>query len=119
MTSDQLLAAMEDQRLTVLYADRTETGTQEVAIPCGELPAFLADPVTWLADHYQVSRGQYLAWHESGYTVRCAGSTSRGKPCRNAVEGGSTVGLARWVELQGEYCHLHSIGRAEEAWERS
>jgi hypothetical protein len=113
MTVDQLLGGMEEHRLTVLYAHPNETGTKEVSIPCTQLPAFLANPVTWLANHYQVSRAQYLAWHESGYTVRCAGSTSRAKPCRNAVEGGSIVDLTRWVELQGEYCHVHAMGRAD------
>ena len=119
MTIDELLDGMEEHHLTVLYAHSNEAGTMQVSIPCRQLPTFLADPVTWLADHYHVSRAQYLAWHESGYTVRCAGSTSRGQPCRNAVEGGSTVSLARWVELQGAYCHVHSMGRTDGAWERS
>ena len=63
ITIDALLDGMEDHDLTVLYAHRNEAGTMQVSIPCRQLPAFLADPVTWLADHYHVSRAQYLAWH--------------------------------------------------------
>jgi hypothetical protein len=100
MTADQLCAAMEEHRLTVLYSHPNEAGTKVVRIPCGQLEEFLADPVTWLAARYRVNREQYLTWHESGYTVRCSGSTSHGKPCRNVVEGG------------------HSIGHTDPAWEK-
>lgn len=83
-------------------------GEVTVALPAADLAEYARDPVLYLAKHYGLSRSQYLAWHESNYSVTCASTTRSGKPCRNIVEGGHSVEPARWRELQGTHCHRHS-----------
>lgn len=108
MIADELIGALEELHVRLVYSHPCEHGAKEVFIPPREIKRYVEDPVLWLAAHYGVTRTQYLDWHESGYSLRCAGLTSRGKPCRNIVEGGSLVGIGRWLELQGEYCHVHA-----------
>lgn len=93
MTADQLVNAMVVHKLAIWLEQPDEHGSTHVGIPPTELIAYLHDPVAWLASHYQVSRSQYLDWHESGYVVRCAGQPSRGQSCRSIVTGGTQVSL--------------------------
>lgn len=69
---------------------------------------YAKDPVGYLAAYYGMSKAEYLAWHQSEYSVYCAGTTRAGKPCKNIVEGGFCVDARRWMELHGSYCHVHA-----------
>lgn len=75
-----------------------------------ELISFIEDPVKLYADHYGVSKAQYLSWANEEFSVHCAGETSKGKQCKNIVKGGSNIEPRKWVEMQGEYCMVHGEG---------
>ena len=82
-------------------------GGTTVPLSLEEVLKYAKDPVGYLASRYGMSKSEYLAWHESEYTVHCAGKTRIGKPCKNVVEGGYGVEPQRWLELRGGYCHVH------------
>ena len=82
-------------------------GRRTVPLSPQQLLRYVQDPVGYLAAYYGISKAQYLGWHRDNYTALCAGTTRAGKPCKNAVSGGCSVEPDRWVELQGEYCHVH------------
>lgn len=82
-------------------------GGADVFLSPKDLLAYRQDPTGFLARHYGVSKQNYLGWHQSNYSVTCAGHTQAGKACRNIVEGGNAVGPKDWANLQGNYCHLH------------
>lgn len=94
-----------DVRFSCMHA--TPTGAVEIRLTPGEVLIYSNDPAKAVATYYEVSRVQYLGWHQSNFAVICAGTTSSGRPCRNAVPGGIGVDPRRWVELQGGYCHVH------------
>lgn len=86
----------------------TPSGQSSVHLSADDLIAYASDPVAFLARHYDVSRADYLGWHESGYRVICAGKTVKGKSCKAAVSGLTLVehpGV--WAKHQGEYCSVH------------
>jgi len=83
-------------------------GGEQVPLEAVDVLAYRSDPVGFLANHYGMSRADYLAWHQSGYTVLCAGTTKAGKGCKNIVEGGSMLHPAQWLALRGAYCRIHS-----------
>lgn len=85
----------------------TYSGKATIQLSPKNLLLYAQDPVGYLSSYYQISKAHYLAWHQSSYSVLCAGKTRAGKPCKNVVEGGSGVEPHRWVELQGSYCHVH------------
>ncbi|WP_139093443.1 hypothetical protein [Delftia sp. JD2] len=83
-------------------------GQATVPLSSQEVIRYVADPVGYLAEHYRVSREDYLAWHRSGYKVVCAGFTKSGKPCKAIVTGLSMVGSPEvWVKGRGSRCAIH------------
>jgi len=85
----------------------TYGGQATISLSPQNLLLYVQDPVSYLASYYKISKADYLAWHQSGYSVLCAGKTRAGKPCKNVVESGSGVEPRRWLELQGSFCHVH------------
>lgn len=83
-------------------------GATSLPLSPRETVEYAADPVGFLAKHYQVTREEYLGWHEANYNVQCAGTTAKGRRCKAAA-----VGLTRlyspkvWAENQGAYCAVH------------
>lgn len=83
-------------------------GQRTVHVTPEQLVHYADDPVGYLAEHYSVSREDYLAWHRSGYTVTCSGFTKTGRRCKATVSGLSLVNEPRiWVEGQGGRCNVH------------
>jgi hypothetical protein len=91
------------------YASHDIPGGQAtVHLTAQQVLEYAADPVSYLAAHYGVSRGDYLEWHQSGYRVVCCGFTKAGKPCKATVPGLSIVGDPKtWVQGQGGRCTAH------------
>ncbi|SFI01337.1 hypothetical protein [Modicisalibacter xianhensis] len=86
-------------------------GKTTVTLTPKQLELFWCDPAAAFASVYGVSRSEYIAWHESGYMVRCSELTSKGKRCRNAaVDAHLVPSPDRWVAMQGGYCKIHSEG---------
>jgi hypothetical protein len=83
------------------------SGQRTIFLSAEQLMKYIADPPAYLAQHYGVTRQQYLDWHQSDYSVKCCAKTSAGKPCKMIVDGGSGVNPEAWVALQGSYCHFH------------
>lgn len=83
-------------------------GQMSVPLSSEEVIRYAADPVGYLAEHYRVSRDDYLAWHRSGYKVVCSGFTKSGKPCKAIVPGLSMVtSPAVWARSRGGHCTTH------------
>ncbi|WP_176042808.1 hypothetical protein [Burkholderia stabilis] len=83
-------------------------GQATVPLSSQEVIRYAVDPVGYLAEHYRVSREDYLAWHRSGYKVICSGFTKTGKPCKGIVRDLSMVtSPALWVQGQGGRCTTH------------
>lgn len=104
---EQFIKHLAERDIKFVAEHANPYGWAQVYIPAADLPRYVADPPAFLATHYGVMRHQYLAWHESEHTVRCAGHTKAGKPCKNVVPNGVAVPPATWVSLQGSFCHLH------------
>jgi hypothetical protein len=103
----QILGALVQLDVGFYCTHPSYGGRSTIPLPPEHLLLYAQDPVGYLASYYRISKAQYLAWHQSSYSVRCAGKTRAGRPCKNVVEGGSGVEPRRWVELQGSYCHVH------------
>ena len=85
----------------------TFDGECTIHLAPAQIVTYLKDPPSYLAHHYGITREQYIGWHQSNYSVRCAGKTAKGKPCQNIVENGHFTNPKEWVALQGSYCHVH------------
>ncbi|WP_139074457.1 hypothetical protein [Xanthomonas bromi] len=83
-------------------------GQTTVPLSAEEVIRYAADPVGYFAEHYGVSREDYLAWHRSGYKVVCSGFTKSGKPCKAIVTGLSMVARpAVWAAGRRGRCITH------------
>lgn len=82
-------------------------GKVAVALSKDQVLQYVKDPVGFLAEHYGVSKQDYLEWHRSGYIVRCAGITGKGKRCMAVIAGGSGLEPAQWAAMKGGKCRAH------------
>lgn len=106
-TVEELIAELTQLDVHFYCHHAAEYGGRDVVLSPRDLLAYRRDPTGFLAGHYGVSKADYLGWHQSNYSVICAGRTQAGKACKNFVEGGNAVGPKEWAVLQGNYCHLH------------
>ncbi len=83
-------------------------GATSLPLSPGEIIEYAADPVGFLAKHYQVTRAEYLGWHEANYNVQCAGTTAKGHRCKASALGLTGLYSPKvWAENQGAYCSVH------------
>lgn len=83
-------------------------GSTTVALDKDEIIRYAADPVGFLGQHYDVTRDEYLGWHQAGYNVQCGGTTARGHRCKATAVGLTMIySPKKWVESQGAYCAVH------------
>lgn len=85
-------------------------GSETHAASSDELMVLLQDPALFYAKYYGVDRAEYIGWAEDNFSVLCASTTSKGKPCKKVVTGGANVSPKIWVQMQGEYCVVHGEG---------
>lgn len=55
-----------------------------------------------------ITLSQYLAWRSAEYHVQCAALTKKGRRCRQSLPGGVIIDPKKWLEMQGDYCAVHS-----------
>ncbi len=73
-----------------------------------EVLDYIENRDAYFARVHGCSLREYLLWKADNYSVVCSATTSKGKPCKQIVRGGSDVDVKRWRELQGEYCWVHA-----------
>jgi hypothetical protein len=101
---DQLAAADLRFHVAVPWA----YGQKEFFLSTEEAKAFMVDAPAVLAAQCGVPREAYLGFHRDNFTAHCCATTREGKPCRNSVPGGATLGSPKeWLNLQGQYCTTH------------
>ena len=84
-------------------------GTATLELDSDQIVRYAADPVGFLAEHYDVTRDQYLGWHQAAYNVQCSGTTRKGHRCKAAAVGLTLLYSPKeWAENQGAFCALHS-----------
>ena len=83
-------------------------GSRTLEIPADDLELFERDPVAYFAKRHRVTKEQYIDWHATEYSVRCSSTTKHGRRCKHIVKGGFDVDIERWMELQGQYCEIHT-----------
>ena len=111
MENMELLKKLKELGVTFCISVPSQWGQETHIAKPEELLALLNDPIAVYAGHYGVSKTEYLAWASEEFCVHCSGKTIKGKQCKNIVPGGHSVSPSKWVELQGEYCTVHSVGR--------
>ncbi|WP_169169205.1 MULTISPECIES: hypothetical protein [unclassified Acidovorax] len=111
MENLELLKKLQELGVAFCVSVPSQWGQETHIAKPEELLALIEDPTVVFAAHYGVSKSEYLAWANEDFSVHCSGKTSKGKQCKNIVPGGSNVSPSTWVELQGEYCTVHSVGR--------
>lgn len=86
-------------------------GQKTVYMDATELPSYVADAPAWFARHYGIERGEYLAWHQARYQVKCCALTTTGRPCENTARGGNSREPAEWVRMAGQQlmCPNHEV----------
>ncbi|SUB63857.1 Uncharacterised protein [Plesiomonas shigelloides] len=103
----EFLRKLEELNVTFCISVPSRWGDEIYIARAEELSNFISDPIAIYATHYGVSKSVYLAWANDDFSVYCSGKTSKGRPCKKIVTGGSNVSPKRWLELQGEYCSVH------------
>jgi hypothetical protein len=111
MENIALLKKLEELGVTFCISIPSQWGQENHIANPNELLILLNDPIAIYASHYGVSKAEYLDWENEEFSAHCSAKTSKGKQCKNIVPGGSNVSPGRWVELQGEYCTIHGVGR--------
>lgn len=110
MNNLELLNKLAELGVTFCLAVPNQWGHETHISDPSELLEFIDDPVSLYARYHGVTKQQYLAWANDEFSVVCSATTSKGKPCKKIVKGGSNVSPRQWVAMQGEYCSLHSDG---------
>lgn len=109
--TNQLVSLVDElaEKQVGFYATHDHpSGRATVALSPRQVVRYAADPVGYLAEHYRVSREDYLGWHRSGYKVICSGITKSGKPCKAVVTGLAMVDSpAAWASGRGGRCTAH------------
>lgn len=82
-------------------------GGKDIELKPKDIPVYIADEEQCAADHFGVSKPQYLAWIEHEGRARCGGMTSNGKRCRNYVSGHIQLPIYEWLRRDGGYCVAH------------
>lgn len=83
-------------------------GNTTLTLNKDEIVLYAADPVGFLAQHYCVTRDEYLGWHQAGYNVQCGGTTAKGHRCKATAVGLTQLySPKQWAGSQGSYCVLH------------
>jgi hypothetical protein len=80
-----------------------------------DVPVFIADKDECAANHYGVSKAQYLEWLEHGGRPRCSGLTTKRRRCQNYLSGPIQLGIHEWLRCDGGYCVLHGGATSAEA----
>ena len=91
-----------------IASHRAPGGQVTVEVSLNDVTAFIQDSDAFWGAYYKVTARQFRLWQDTQYSVVCAGHTARGNPCKSIIAGGSKLtDPRRWVELQGNYCHVH------------
>ena len=111
MTDESFVKELAEKGVTFQATHAGPYGIKSVSLPAADVLSYSRDPVEYIAKYYGVTKGQYLSWHRSSYSVFCADITAGGNSCRNVITGGNAIDSPnRWVALQGGYCHVHENG---------
>jgi len=105
-----LVERLSELGASILIRCPGEWGSRDTYIRPNELAGYLSDPEELVARHLGVTRTEFLAWQDEGFSVQCAARTKRGKRCRGVVTGGSHVPAKIWVQMQGGFCVAHEDG---------
>jgi len=81
-------------------------GQQQFRLDPSETAQFLDDPRAWTAKQWGITAVQLDEWEANGCMPRCGATTKAGKRCANRLT--SEVDPRRYVELDGDYCAVHS-----------
>jgi hypothetical protein len=103
----QTIASMRSAGISFVSHVRSPGGSTAVVLAPDDVSQFIQDRDTFAAQHFGVSRQQYLDWVETDGAPRCGATTKKGKRCANFVKGGIQRTIEEWVELDGGYCIVH------------
>lgn len=108
MTDPKTIQMMHDAGISFIAHTQAPWGGETVSLEPKDVEAFVADPDSFAAASYNVSKEVYLDWVESGGTVRCSAMNSSGSRCKSKVAGsGNQLEMEKWLALQGGYCSKH------------
>jgi hypothetical protein len=93
----------------------TVWGGKDIDCTAEELAQYLADRPAFAAQHFGVSRGDYLAWLDAEGYARCGGTVTSGRRCKHLVSGPGQLKAREWLERDGQLCTVHGGETADEA----
>lgn len=108
---ESAVATLADLQVGFYVRHDCHGGQRTVHLDAHRVVAYASNPIAYLAAHYGVTPQEYIGWHVSGYAVRCAAKTKRGRPCRGTVPGLTCIADPKvWADNQGGYCARHTEG---------
>lgn len=108
MAADPILVArrLQDAKAHIWVEVDAAGGYQQFRLDPADAADFLADPRSWTAKQWGITTAQLDEWEANDRMPRCGAATKSGKRCGNRLT--SEIDPRRYVELDGEYCHVHS-----------
>lgn len=82
-------------------------GWEMISVPLAEIDRFKADQIGVAAEHFKLSRADYVRWVEWGGSVQCMAITKRGKRCRKSSPGSLQPEDWLALEREGYLCETH------------
>lgn len=103
-----LLTAMHARGIYFATDIEAPCGATHVCLSPEDVLRFIEDKTAVSAEMWGVTKYQFIDWLNDGKSARCAAKTKKGHRCKHNVANGIQVEPQVYVQMQGEYCTLHS-----------
>lgn len=107
MKDIELLEKLQELGVSFSIDLPAPTGVKTCLCAPSDMLELIEDPAAFQAKCYGIAKAEYLGCVEEEFNLRCAGTTGKGRRCKNIVDEGIRISPKEWAERQGEYCHLH------------
>lgn len=106
--SDPIIFArrLQEAGATIWVEADAAGGCRQFRLDPSEAAQFLDDPRGWTAKQWGITAAELDEWEANDRMPRCGATTKAGKRCGNRLT--SEVDPQRYVELDGDYCNVHS-----------